>query len=132
MGRSLSSLPHTMTHALSVFALHLAQTAFVSVPLPFKHTLRLAFVKTHTNREGLASGRTWKTGAKFIEKSTRISDMHLIHFALCFLLQQLIMFWHSDQGHRDISRALFHFLNNGSHKDQSTFGEEAGTPSSQS
>lgn len=118
VGRSFSSLSHTMTHALSVFALHLTQTACVSVLLPFKHTLRLAFVKTHTNREGLAPGRNGKTRAKFIEKSTRISEMHLIHFAPCFLRRQLIIFWHSNQGHRDISCALFHVLNNGSHEDK--------------
>lgn len=61
-------------------------------------------------------GKAWpqaalgKTGAKFIEKSTRMSEMHLIHFALCCPLRQMIMFWHSNQGHRNISRAIFHFL----------------------
>lgn len=84
-GLSFSSLSHTMTHALSVFALLPTQTACVSVPWPFKHTLRLAFVKAHTNWEGLASGHTEKTRAKFIEKSSRILEMYLIHFSQCFL-----------------------------------------------
>lgn len=113
-----------MTHALSVFALHLAQTALVSVPLPFKRTLRLAFVKTHTNPGRL--GRARKTqGPKFIEKSTRISEMHLIHVAMCFSPPgKLIMCWHSNQGHRDISRVLFHFLDNGSRKDKPSAGKK--------
>lgn len=85
VGLSFSSLSHTMTHALSVFALLPTQTACVSVPWPFKHTLRLAFVKAHTNWEGLASGHTEKTRAKFIEKSSRILEMYLIHFSQCFL-----------------------------------------------
>lgn len=84
-GLSFSSLSHTMTHALSVFALLPTQTACISVPWPFKHTLRLAFVKAHTNWEGLASGHTEKTRAKFIEKSSRILEMYLIHFSQCFL-----------------------------------------------
>ena len=91
-------------------------------PLRHSSTLRgqLLWSRTQT-REGLASGHTRKTGAKFIEKSTRISEMHLIeHLALCFLLRQLIMFWHSSQGHRDIS----HFLNNGSHKDKPAVGKK--------
>lgn len=46
-----SSLPHTMTHALSVFALHLTQTAPVSVSSPFKHEFRFAIVKdSHKQR----------------------------------------------------------------------------------
>lgn len=104
-------------HCLCLHCTKLKQRVFPS-PLPFKHTLRVAFVKTHTNWEGLASGRTQKTRAKFIEKSSRISEMHLIHLAPCFLLWQLIMFGHSNQGHRDINCSLFHIVNNGSHENK--------------
>lgn len=72
-----------MTRALSVFALHLAQTALVSVPFAIQAHCEARFCEdAHKPGEGLASGRAGKTGAKFIEKSSRISEMHLILFCV--------------------------------------------------
>lgn len=88
-----------------------AQTEFVSVSFAIQAHSEARFCWRRTqNCQGLAPGRTCKTGAKFIEKSRRISDMHLIHVAFCFLLLLLIMFRHSSPGHRDIKCVRFHYL----------------------
>lgn len=104
-------------HCLCLHCTKLKHRSFPSLP-PFQRAATLAFVKAWPQ---VALG---KHGAKFIEKSTRISGVHLIHFTLCFLPRQLIVFLHSSRGHGDISRALFHFLNNGSHKDKAAVGKK--------
>lgn len=125
VGHWFPSLPHTMSHALSVFALHLTQTAQVSVPSPFKHDFKFAIVEDSHKPKSLSSGCTYKTQAMFIEKSSRISKIYLIYFLLYFLLRKLIIFWCSSQGHWDISHAVFNFLNNGGHKNKHACWEEA-------
>lgn len=62
-------------------------TAPSSNSVRFRSTLwGSLLLRTHTKPgEGLASGsRSENKRAKFIEKSARISEMHLIHFAPCF------------------------------------------------
>lgn len=116
-GLSFSSPSHTMTHALSVFALHLAQTALVSVPLPFKHFEVCFCEDVHK------PGKAWPQVA--LAKRGPSSLRNQLEFEKCtwYMLPCvfpffLIMFWHSSQGHRDIRRVLFHFAHNGSHKDK--------------
>lgn len=80
------SVSHNGPCAVCVCTAPTAQTALVSDPFGIQAHSEAGFCWRRTqNCQGLAPGRACKTGAKFIEKSGRLSEMHLIHVARRFI-----------------------------------------------
>lgn len=118
---SLSAPSRTMTRALVCVCTAPSSNSARFRPLRHSSALWGLPLWGRTQKPGKRLGcrsqkkKNMDTGAKFVEKSTRIWEIHLIHGVLAFLFffffilcGKFKMFLHSNQGQRDISQVLFH------------------------